>query len=63
MLAVTTVRKTNATNILRTADWPVILVMTTDRPSMPATVTAVQTRKTGHPDRRTNQSVQLTALR
>jgi hypothetical protein len=46
--------------MLRSAERPVILVITTERPSMPTTVTAVQARKTGHPDSRTNQSVQLT---
>jgi len=60
MLALTMVRNRSATTILRRADRPVILVMTTERPSMATTVTAVQARKTGHPDNSTNQSVQLT---
>ena len=55
-----TVRNTSATTIFHSAERPVILVMTTERPSMPTTVTAVQARKTGHPDNSTNQSVQLT---
>ena len=59
MLAVTTARNTSATTIERIAGCPDILVMTTERPSIAATVTAAQTRKTGHPDSRTNQSVQL----
>jgi len=60
MQAVTTARNTSAATILRTAARPVILVMTTERPSMRTTVAAVQARKTGHPDNSTNQSVQLT---
>ena len=60
MVAVTTVKKISPTIIERNADCADILVMTTESPSMPATVTATQTRNTGHPDNRTNHSVQLT---
>jgi len=60
MAAVTTLRNNSATAMFRSGDLPVMRVITTERPSMPATVTAVQTRNTGHPDKRTNHSVQLT---